>query len=138
MRRWGIILAACLAIILGSHAVAAGAGSANGDLPSIAVAGNRHIGADMIRSFFRPGPGGKLDAAALDAGLKRLYASGLFNDAKISRVGGRILVTVVENPTIGAISFEGNKKIKDADLKKVIQSKENGPLSRALVQGDVV
>ena len=57
---------------------------------------------------------------------------------RISRIGDRVLVAVVENPTIGVIGFEGNKKLKDADLKKAIQSKENGPLSRALVQGDVV
>jgi len=138
MRRWGIVLAACLAIAVGGHAAAAGAGNAKGDAPSIAVAGNRHIGADMIRSFFHSGSGGKLDAAALDAGLKRLYATGLFSDVKITRAADRVLVTVVENPTIGVIGFEGNKKIKDADLKKVVQSKENGPLSRALVQSDVV
>ena len=139
MRRRGIVLAACLAIAVCGHAVAAGAGNAPGQAaPSVAVAGNRHIGADMIRSFFHAGPGGKLDATAVDAALKRLYATGLFKDVKISRAGGRVLVTVVENPTIGVISFEGNKKIKDADLKKVIQSKENGPLSRAIVQGDVV
>jgi outer membrane protein insertion porin family len=143
MRRWGIVLATCLAIaVCGGGAAAAGAGNASGDAPSIAVAGNRHIGADMIRSFFHPGPGpgpgGSLDATALDAALKRLYATGLFKDVKISRAGGRVLVTVVENPTIGVIGFEGNNKIKDADLKKVIQSKENGPLSRPLVQSDVV
>ncbi len=138
MRRWGIVLAACLAIAVGGHAAAAGAGNAPGEAPSVAVAGNRHIGADMIRSLFHAGPGGKLDATAVDAALKRLYATGLFKDVKISRAGGRLLVTVVENPTIGVIGFEGNKKIKDADLKKIIQSKENGPLSRAIVQGDVV
>ena len=32
--------------------------------------------------------------------------------------GDRVLVTVVENPTIGIVAFEGNKKIKDDDLKK--------------------
>ena len=118
--------------------MAAGAGSPDGGAPSIVVSGNGHIGADMIRSFFHAGPGGKFDPTALDAALKRLYATGLFKDVKISQAAGRVLVAVVENPTIGVISFEGNKKVKDTDLKKVIQSKENGPLSRALVQGDVV
>jgi outer membrane protein insertion porin family len=138
MRRWGIVLAACLAIAACGRAAAASAASAPDDVPSIAVTGNRHIGTDMIRSFFHPGPGGKLDATALDAVLKRLYVTGLFKDVKISRTGGRVLVTVAENPTIGVIGFEGNKKIKDADLKKIIQSKESGPLSRPLVQSDVV
>ncbi|MGC1777145.1 MAG: outer membrane protein assembly factor BamA [Xanthobacteraceae bacterium] len=133
-----VILVACLVITLCGHAAAAGAANSPGDTQSVAVAGNRHIGADMIRSFFHSRPGGKLDANALNTALKRLYATGLFKDVRISRIGERVLVAVVENPTIGVISFEGNKKLKDADLKKAIQSKENGPLSRALVQGDVL
>jgi outer membrane protein insertion porin family len=103
----------------------------------IAVAGNRHLDAEMIRSYFHPARDGKLDAAALDAALKSLYATGLFADVKISRDGDRVVVTVVENPTIQKLAFEGNKKLKDADLKKVVQSKTGGPLSRFIVQGDV-
>ena len=38
---------------------------------AITVTGNRHVGADMIRSYFHPAAGGKLDAAALDATLKQ-------------------------------------------------------------------
>ncbi|MGB7036283.1 MAG: outer membrane protein assembly factor BamA [Xanthobacteraceae bacterium] len=132
-----VVLAACFVVAVCGYAAAAGDANSPDETRSVAVTGNRHIGADMIRSFFHPGFGGKLDANALNTALKRLYATGLFKDVRISRSGGRVLVTVVENPTIGVISFEGNKKIKDADLKKAIQSKENGPLSRALVQGDV-
>ena len=92
----------------------------------------------MIRSYFHAAPGGHFDAAALDAALKRLYATGLFQDVKIAHEGDRVLVMVVENPTIGVLAFEGNKKIKDDDLKKELQSKAGGPLSRAIVQSDVV
>ena len=99
---------------------AARAADLHGAPAGIAISGNRRIGADMIRSYFQPAPDGKLDAMALDAGLKRLYATGLFKDVKVSRAGGRVLVKVVENPTIGVISFEGNKKLKDADLTKAI------------------
>jgi outer membrane protein insertion porin family len=104
----------------------------------IAVSGNRHSDADMIRAFFHAAADGTLDAAALDAALKSLYGTGLFQDVKIAREGGRILVTVVENPTIDRLAFEGNKKIKDEDLKKAVQSKAGGPLARALVHDDVV
>jgi outer membrane protein insertion porin family len=57
---------------------------------------------------------------------------------KIAHDGERVVVTVAENPTIERLAFEGNKTIKDADLKKDLQSKEGGPLSRAFVQSDVV
>jgi outer membrane protein insertion porin family len=104
----------------------------------ITVAGNRHIDAEMIRAHFHAAADGTFDAAALDAAVKSLYATGLFEDVKIARDGERILVTVVENPTIGRLAFEGNKKIKDDDLKKALQSKAGGPLSRALVHDDVI
>jgi outer membrane protein insertion porin family len=99
---------------------------------AIAVAGNRHIDAAMIRSHFHAGAAGRLDAGAFDAALKSLHATGLFQDVKISQAGDRVLVTVVENPTIARLVFEGNKKIKDEDLKKALQSKDGGPLSRAM------
>ena len=45
--------------------------------------------------------------------------------------------SVVENPVINRIAFEGNSKVKDEQLKLEIQSKERGTLSRAVVQSDV-
>ena len=55
---------------------------------------------------------------------------------QISRPGGRIVVTVVENPVINRIAFEGNKKVKDEQLSAEIQSKPRGTLSRPMVQSD--
>ena len=130
-----VIAAGWLAAAVG--AVPAAAGGAEQD-PAITVIGNRHTGADMVRSFFHAAPNGEYDEAARDTALKALYATGLFTDVKISHEGNRILVVVVENPTIGVIAFEGNRKIKDADLKAQIQSNTNGPLSRELIQSDVV
>jgi outer membrane protein insertion porin family len=141
MRCWriAVILAGLFFVAAaGQAAAAAGAADAKTTASLISVSGNRHIGADMIRSYFHPGPGGRFGASERDAALKRLYATGLFKDVRISPVGGRILVTVAENPTIGVIAFEGNRKIKDADLTKAIQSKPDGPLWRPFVQSDVV
>ena len=55
---------------------------------------------------------------------------------QISRPGGRIVVTVIENPVINRIAFEGNKKVKDEQLSAEIQSKPRGTLSRPMVQSD--
>ena len=65
---------------------------------SIVVEGNRRVEADTIRSYFKPGPNGALDAGRIDDGLKALIETGLFQDVRISRPGGRVVVTVVENP----------------------------------------
>src|SRR5436305_4303861 len=100
------LIAALLAGLLAAAVLAeAGlAGSADSNA-AITVIGNRHIGADMVRSFFHAAPDGQYDAAARDAALKRLYASGLFADVKISHDGNRILVVVVENPTVAVVAF---------------------------------
>jgi outer membrane protein insertion porin family len=127
-----LLLFGCLALAPCRSAQAAPAA------PSIMVSGNRHTDADMIRSFFHPAADGTFDAAALDAALKSLYGTGRFEDVKIARDGERVVVSVVENPIIDRVAFEGNKKIKDDDLKKAVQSKAGGPLSRALVHDDVI
>jgi len=103
---------------------------------SIAVQGNQRVEADTIRSYFKPGPGGRLDAFQIDEGVKALYATGLFQDIRPTVQGGRLTITVVENPVINRIQFEGNKKVKDEQLKAEIQSKERGTLSRPVVQAD--
>jgi outer membrane protein insertion porin family len=104
---------------------------------AIVVQGNRRVEADTIRSYFKVAPGEKLDAAKIDAALKALYASGLFEDVHISQAGGRLIVTVVEAPVIDRLVFEGTGKIKDEQLQQEIQSKARGTLSRATVQADV-
>jgi outer membrane protein insertion porin family len=103
---------------------------------SIAVEGNRRVEIETIRSYFRPGPGGRLGQPQIDDGLKALIETGLFQDVRINQQGGRIVVTVVENPVIGRIAFEGNKKVKDEQLSAEIQSKPRGTLSRPMVQSD--
>lgn len=106
---------------------------------SISVEGNRRVEVETIRSYFKPGPGGRLDQGAIDDGLKALIETGLFQDVKINRgAGGQLVVSVVENPVIGRIAFEGNKKIKDEQLTAEVQSKARGTFSRAMVQSDTL
>jgi outer membrane protein insertion porin family len=136
----GRVSAVVLSVLISAFMTiaACGAARAEGAIDSlVTVAGNRHTDAAMIRSHFHLPPNGRLDAATIDAALKSLYATGLFADVKIARDGDHITVQVVENPTIQQIAFEDNKKVKDDDLKKAIQSKAGGPLSRFFVQDDV-
>src|SRR5258708_5138913 len=78
-RRWtGLAISAGLstALILG---VASAADPT--DASAVTVEGNRRLDADMIRSQFAAGRSEQqLDAAAIDAGLKALYATGQFQD----------------------------------------------------------
>ena len=104
---------------------------------SIEVQGNRRVEIDTIRSYFKAGPGGRLDKGRIDDGLKALIETGLFQDVKINHVRRPdLVVTVVENPVIGRVAFEGNKKVKDEQLSAEVQSKPRGTLSRPMVQSD--
>ena len=128
------MFAAPVAAPLATMLVASPAAAQN--VASIQVEGNRRVEVETIRSYFKPGPGGRLDHSQIDDGLKALIETGLFQDVKISQAGGRLLVTVVENPVIGRVAFEGNKKVKDEQLAAEVQSKPRGTLSRPMVQSD--
>src|SRR5205823_6157140 len=104
---------------------------------SIIVEGNRRVEADTIRSYFRTGPGERLDPGKVDEGLKALIATGLFEDVRINQAGGRLVVIVVEAPVINRVAFEGNRRVKDDQLTAEVQSRPRGTLSRAMVQSDV-
>ena len=130
---FGVLLAGAGAMLLAARDAHAQAVTVS----TIIVQGNQRVEADTIRSYFRPGPGGRLDAFQIDEGVKALYATGLFQDIRPSIQGGRLILVVIENPVINRIAFEGNKKVKDEQLRAEIQSKERGTLSRPIVQADV-
>ncbi|MFZ0402743.1 MAG: outer membrane protein assembly factor BamA, partial [Pseudolabrys sp.] len=125
-------------ILIGASCVTiASSGVAVAQTNSIVVEGSRRVEAETIRSYFKPGPGGRLGPEQEDAALKALLATGLFSDVRISHSGNRLVVTVVENPVINRVAFEGNKKAKDEQLSAEVQSKPRGTLSRPTVQADV-
>jgi outer membrane protein insertion porin family len=121
------LLAAAVVVISSSGSYAA---------ETIDVEGNRRIDAETVRSYFHPASDGHYDAAALDDALKALVATNLFDTVKIDRAGGKLVVHLKEAKVIDRVAFEGNKKIKDDQLKAVVESKPRGPLQRAMIQSD--
>src|SRR6267142_1470060 len=103
----------------------------------IAVEGNRRVDTETVRSYFRAAPDGRFDEAARDAALKALIGTRLFDKVSIERDGERLVVRLSEAPVLDRVAFEGNKKVKDADLAASIESKPRGALQRAVVQADV-
>src|SRR6059058_5236227 len=136
MRVRGALLGALIMVAVPMGGALMSVPAAAQTVASISVEGNRRVEVETIRSYFKPGPGGRLSQAEIDDGLKALIETGLFQDVRINQAGGRIVVVVVENPVIGRIAFEGNKKVKDEQLSAEIQSKPRGTLSRPMVQSD--
>src|SRR5260370_3797086 len=77
---------------------------------SIQVEGNRRVEVETIRSYFKPGPGGRLDQARIDDGLKALIETGFFPDVPISQPGGPLGVTLDENPGVCHLCVEGKQR----------------------------
>ena len=101
----GILLGA------GTLSLTTGAAQAQGiTVGSIVVQGNQRVEADTIRSYFRAGPGGRLDAFQIDEGVKALYATGLFRDVRPTMQGGRLVITVIENPVINQHRLRGQQE----------------------------
>lgn len=124
------VAATVAALLVASPAAAADT------VASIQVVGNRRVDADTVRSYFHPNPNGVLSAGEIDDGLKALIETGLFQNVTLGHARGHLVVTVIENPVINRIAFEGNKKIKDQQLSAEIQSKPRGTFSRPMVQAD--
>lgn len=114
----------------------AAAAAPDGRVQAIEVRGNQRIEADTIRSYMLLQPGDSYDAERLDRSLKTLFATGLFRDVDIRRDGGRVIVTVAENPLVNRVAFEGNRKISDDVLNREAQLRARSVFTPQAAQAD--
>jgi len=103
----------------------------------IDVRGNSRVDASTVRGNLTITPGSSFNNNDIDESVKRLFATGLFSDVQISVSGSTLIVTVAENQIINQVVFNGNKKIKDAALKQVVQSRQLGAYNDLILQADV-
>ena len=98
----------------------------------IVVEGNRRVDSDTIRSYVTGTASGSPEEAR-----RNLLSTGLFSDVQVQARGGSTVVRVRENNVIGRVFFEGNKKVEKSTLEGVVESKDRGALSTAVVNADV-
>ena len=104
---------------------------------TIAVEGNQRVEDDTVRAYMVFKAGEPYSVARVDQSLKDLFDTGLFADITIRRVGNELIVSVVENPIINRVVFEGNDDISDEDLEAEVQLTPRTIFTRAKVQADV-
>jgi outer membrane protein insertion porin family len=119
-------------VVLSSPALAQ-----SGTIRDIRVAGNRRVEPETVRSYLKFNVGDPYDPGKVDQSIKSLFATGLFSDVRIDRDGTGVLVTVVENPVINQVAFEGNREVDKATLQNEVQLKPRSVYTRAKVQADV-
>lgn len=103
----------------------------------VRVLGNERIEASTILTYMDVRVGDNMTEDTLDRGLKSLFGTGLFADVTLRQRGNVLEVTVVENPVINEVAFEGNDKIKDEQLMAEVQARPRQVLTRNKIQTDV-
>ena len=107
------------------------------NISQIVVSGNSNISPETIRALSGLSTKKSLSARDINNGFRRLSDSGLFQDVKLNPVGNRLIISVIENPFLDAVSFEGNKIFKSTFLRKVIKSKARSTFSKGVIDEDV-
>ena len=102
----------------------------------IDVQGNYRIEAQTIQSYMLIARGEPYSSHLVDQSLKRLFATGLFADVVIRRQGNVLVVSVIENPIINRLAFEGNLRIEDDALEAEVQLRPRIVYTRSRVQAD--
>jgi outer membrane protein insertion porin family len=103
----------------------------------IRVVGNNRIEPETVRSYLTFTAGQRYDTYKADESLRALFATGLFQDVRINLQGSVVVISVVENPILNRVAFEGNTEVKSDTLAQEVQLKPRSIYTRARVQSDV-
>ncbi|MEQ8370694.1 MAG: outer membrane protein assembly factor BamA [Alphaproteobacteria bacterium] len=106
-------------------------------ISDIRIEGTQRVDPETVQSYLSLQVGDAFDPQKLDAAFKALFDTGLFADVTFRRDGGSLIVTVVENPVINRIAFEGNRKLDDETLTAEVQLRPRTVYTRTRVQTDV-
>ncbi len=103
----------------------------------IVVEGNQRIEPSTITSYLLVRPGDVFDPERIDLSLKTLFATGLFADVQIEQRDADLVVSVIENPIINRVIFEGLNTLDQDDLEEEVQARPRSVFTPARAQGDV-
>ena len=106
-------------------------------ISEIVIKGNQRVENETIISYMDVNIGDSFDVDNLNRNVKNIFSSGFFSDVKISKQGSKLIITVVENPIVNRIFFEGNVKIDDEDLNAEVQISPRSVFTRAKIQDEV-
>ncbi len=128
---WLLVL--CAVLLLGPRVALAAE-----TIAAIEVTGNKSIDADSVRSRLKIAVGSPYDPAKVDQSIQALFATGIFADVRVERRGATVVVRVVENPIVAAVSVQGNSAIDKAKIEEQIRLKPRMRYTAARAHADAV
>ena len=107
------------------------------NIKEIIVSGNSEVSAETIIAMSGLSKSNNMSANSINEGFRRLSDSGLFQNVVLNPVGTRLIISVIENPIISNVDFEGNKIFKDQFLFSIISSQTRTPFSKGIIDEDI-
>lgn len=102
----------------------------------VSIEGNVRVEPATILSYAGIGRGQSVSGAELNDAYQRILDSGLFQEVEIIPAGNRLVIRVVEFPTINRVNFEGNRRLKDEDLANLVTSSSRRVFNAATAEKD--
>ena len=104
---------------------------------TVVVEGNQRIETATILTYAGITSGEAVSAGAVNDAAQRIRAAGLFESVDLVPSGNRLVIRVVEYPTVSRINFEGNSRLSDDELSAVVRSQSRRVYSPSQAEQDV-
>lgn len=102
----------------------------------VVIEGNDRVDAATILSYAGIARGKSVSAGELNDAYQRIVNAGLFESVEIIPKGGTLVIRVKEFPMLNVVDFQGNKRLKDESLSKIIKSRSRLVYSPAQAEAD--
>lgn len=111
------------------------------NIKMIVVKGNENIDEETVIGLGlidkkKLGNSEGITVSELNDAVQRIRESNLFQEVVVGVRKNILIINVVEYPIINAISIEGNKRLEDKDLLKILKSKVSRAYSPSLAEAD--
>ena len=106
-------------------------------ISSFVYKGNRRISDDTIRAYIELDEGSEFNGRVMDTSVKSLYRTGFFSDINVGIEKGVVTVTVIENPVISKVYFDGNIEIKEDEIQNQISMHKGSIYNISSVKKDL-
>ena len=107
----------------------------------IEIQGHRRTQESTIRFYLKTEVGSPFSPQTLRDDIKRLYALRAFDNIQVTaeevRDGIRLVFTVTEKPAVRMVSFSGNRRINDEEIKERILLQERSTFDRTRLNDTV-